>query len=207
LAAGVKRMFQPELFDRPIVPGLRFRPDIVTSEAERDLIARIDAVDLTPFRFQGWIGKRVTASFGWRYDFEDASFAPTEPLPAWLLPFRETAAAFAGLPASEFVQALLTRYDAGAGIGWHRDRSVFEHVVGISLGEPATMRFRRRKPGGFERAKILLPPRSIYHLSGEVRHDWEHGIPEMDVTRWSITFRSLSAKGLAAVPIEQPRKA
>jgi alkylated DNA repair protein (DNA oxidative demethylase) len=184
---------QPDLFERPLVPGFRFQADVLTPHAERELIQQIDAIDLTPFRFQGWTGKRVTASFGWRYDFDDASFGPTEPIPAWLLPARHIAATFAGLPADELVQALLTRYDPGAGIGWHRDRPVFEHVVGISLGVPAAMRFRRRKPGGFDRANAPLPPRSIYDLSGEVRHEWEHSIVEMDETRWSVTFRSLSA--------------
>jgi DNA oxidative demethylase len=90
---------------------------------------------------------------------------------------------------------LLIRYDPGAGIGWHRDRSVFEHVLGISLAAPATMRFRRRRPDGFARASVLLEPRSIYHLAGEARHHWEHSIAAMAVTRWSITFRSLSEKG------------
>jgi alkylated DNA repair dioxygenase AlkB len=91
------------------------------------------------------------------------------------------------------VQALVIRYDPGAGIGWHRDRPVFEHVIGISLGVPATMRFRRRRPGGFDRASVLLAPGSVYHLAGASRHEWEHSIAEMDVTRWSITFRSMVA--------------
>jgi DNA oxidative demethylase len=90
------------------------------------------------------------------------------------------------------VQALLIRYDPGAGIGWHHDRLVFEHVIGVSLGAPATMRFRRRRSGGFDRASASLAPRSIYHMTGEARHEWEHSIAEMEVTRWSITFRSLS---------------
>ena len=111
--------------------------------------------------------------------------------------FAQRAARFAGLQPDELVQALLIRYDPGAGIGWHRDRPVFEHVLGISLGAPATMRFRRRKPGGFDRASVLLAPRSIYHLTGEARHEWEHSIAAMEVTRWSITFRSLSQKGRA----------
>jgi hypothetical protein len=34
------------------------------------LIERIDATDPTPFRFQGWTGKRLTTSFGWSYDFK-----------------------------------------------------------------------------------------------------------------------------------------
>jgi alkylated DNA repair protein (DNA oxidative demethylase) len=56
------------------------------------------------------------------------------------------------------------------------------------------MRFRRRRPDGFDRVPALLAPRSIYHLSGEARHEWEHSIAEMAITRWSITFRSLSKK-------------
>ena len=57
-----------------------------------------------------------------------------------------------------------------------RDRPVFEHVIGVSLGATATMRFRRRRP----------VPRSIYHLTGEARHQWEHNMAEMEMTRWSI---------------------
>ena len=176
--------------------GLAQAEGIVTPREEQALIASIDAAKLSPFRFHGWFGKRLTASFGWSYDFETARFAPTEPIPAWLLPLRAKAARFAHLAAEDLVQALLIRYDPGAGIGWHRDRPVFEHVVGISLGAPATMRFRRRRAGGFDRASAELAPRSIYHLSGEARHKWEHSIAAMAVTRWSITFRSLTRKEL-----------
>jgi len=185
-----------DLFDTVPVPGLAQAEGIVTSEEEAALIAWIDASGLEPFRFQGWFGKRLTRSFGWHYDFDTARFAVTEPLPDWLLPLRDKAAGFARLPADDFVQALLIRYDPGAGIGWHRDRPQFEHVVGVSLGNRATLRLRRRIARGFERASIQLAPRSVYHLAGEVRHQWEHSIAPMDVPRWSITFRSLSFKGM-----------
>jgi len=188
-----------DLFDTAPVPGLSQIADIVTPTEEAALIAHIDDSGLSPFRFQGWLGKRLTHSFGWRYDFDTAQFAATEPLPAWLLPLREKAAAFAEMAPEDFVQALLIRYDPGAGIGWHRDRPLFEHVVGVSLGNPAILRLRRRIARGFERASAELAPRSIYHLSGEVRHEWEHSIAPMDVPRWSVTFRSLSEKGRAAV--------
>lgn len=184
-----------DLFGAAVLPGLALAGDIVTPGEEAELIARIDAAGLAPFRFQGWIGKRLTASFGWTYDFDKASFTPAAPIPEWLAPLRARAAAFAGLVPEDLVQTLLIRYDPGAGIGWHRDRPVFEHVVGISLGARAVLRFRRRRAGGFDRASIDLAPRSIYHLSGEARHGWEHGIAEMAATRWSITFRSLSDKG------------
>jgi alkylated DNA repair protein (DNA oxidative demethylase) len=186
---------QPDLFGDAGLAGLSQAGGFVTPCQEQMLIASIDAAELSPFRFHGWLGKRLTASYGWRYDFDDASFAPAEAIPDWLLPLRTKAARFAGLQPGELVQALLIRYDPGAGIGWHRDRPVFEHVLGISLGAPATMRFRRRKSGGFDRASALLAPRSIYHLTDEARHKWEHSIAGVEVTRWSITFRSLSEKG------------
>lgn len=184
-----------DLFDAPVVAGLAQRDYIVSTAEEAALIARIDDTGLSPFRFQQWTGKRLTRSYGWSYDFETGAFAPTEPMPDWLDDVRSRAARFAGLDPDELVQALLIRYDPGAGIGWHKDRPVFEHVVGISLGHEATLRLRRRSDRGFERAKAALAPRSIYYLTGEVRHQWEHSIAAMDEPRWSITFRSLAGQG------------
>ncbi|MDQ0837137.1 alpha-ketoglutarate-dependent dioxygenase AlkB [Sphingomonas faeni] len=189
-----------DLFGTPVLPGLHTMPDIVDRDEERMLIERIDATDPTPFKFQGWTGKRLTTSFGWAYDFEAGRPVAAEPMPDWLLPIRDRAARFARLDPLLLIQALLIRYDPGAGIGWHRDRPVYEDVIGISLGEPATMRFRRRREVGFERASAPLVPRAAYHLSGPVRHDWEHSIVEMDRPRWSITFRSLSAIGRKTLP-------
>ena len=40
---------------------------------------------------------------------DDASFRRADPLPCWLLPLREKAAAFAGVGADEFAAALLDR--------------------------------------------------------------------------------------------------
>lgn len=154
------------------------------------LISRIDESGLTPFRFQQWTGKRLTRSYGWAYDFERGRLEPTEPIPVWLDSLKVRAALFAGLSHDELAQALVIRYDPGAGIGWHRDRPVFKDVVGISLGAPATMRFRQREGATFRRASAPLGPRSIYHLSSEARHDWEHSITAMEVPRWSITFRT-----------------
>jgi len=183
------------LFDAPLIAGLEYRDEII-SEAEEDaLIRKLADEDLSPFRFQGWLGNRKTKSFGWRYDFDDASFSRTEPVPEWLDPIREKAASFASLQPNDFVHVLLARYDPGAGIGWHRDRDVFEQVVGISLATPATLRFRRRKPNGFDRASLDVAPRSAYLLSGEARWDWEHRITPGEQQRFSITFRTLSEKG------------
>ncbi len=180
-----------DLFDTPALPGLSTRADLIDPDEERMLIARIDATDLEPFRFQGWTGKRLTTSFGWSYDFEVGQPREAPPIPDWLKPFRDRAAGFAGLNGADLVQALLIRYDPGAGIGWHRDRPIYGHVLGISLGEPAVMRFRRRRACGFDRASMPLEPCAAYHLSGAARHEWEHSIVEIERPRWSITFRSV----------------
>ena len=184
-----------DLFGEALLPGLDYRPDFITAEEERGLIAQVQAMNLSPFRFQGWTGKRMTHTFGWRYDFDDASFAPADPLPDWLQPLRAKAAGFAAVNADEFVHALIARYDPGAGIGWHRDRPVFDKVVGVSLGAPEVLRFRQRTEDGFRRAELPVDPRSAYLLSGEARHHWEHRITPGEGLRFSITFRTLSQLG------------
>ena len=192
-----------DLFDRPPIAGLRTREDFLSAGEERALADRILALELSPFRFQGWEGKRLTTSFGWRYDFDDRSFAHAAPIPGWLEPIRARAEEFAGLPPSSFGHALLIRYDPGAAIGWHRDRPHYEEVAGISLLGEEKMRFRRRRPeGGFDRLSLPLPRRSIYLLTGEIRHGWEHSLAPVESLRLSITLRALSAKGRALTGLE-----
>jgi alkylated DNA repair dioxygenase AlkB len=183
------------LFDTPLIAGFRYEEALISEAEERQLLERLDQLELAPFRFHGWLGNRKTKSFGWRYDFEDASFTRAEPIPEWLQPLREKAAGFAGLRPGDFVHVLLARYDRGAGIGWHRDRDVFEQVVGVSLNTPAKLRFRRRTADGFRRASVQIEPRSAYLLSGESRWTWEHSIFPGEQLRFSITFRALSEKG------------
>lgn len=183
------------LFAEPPIAGLGYREEFI-SESEHDrLVERLADLDLAPFRFHGWTGNRKTRSFGWRYNFDDASFQPTEPIPEWLQPLRETAARLAEVRPDDIVHVLLARYDPGAGIGWHRDRDVFDRVVGVSLGSPAVLRFRQRTPSGFRRASLQVEPRSGYLLIGEVRHQWEHSIAPAKQLRFSITFRTLSRLG------------
>ena len=188
-------MTQANLFADPLIAGLEYQTAFIDADEERVLIERLDAMDLAPFRFHGWLGNRKTQSFGWRYDFDDASFNPTEPIPDWLHSLRDKAAVIADVEPAEIIHVLTARYDPGAGIGWHKDRSVFEKVVGVSLGSPAILRFRRREGSSFRRANLPVDPRSAYLLSGEARHDWEHRILPGEELRFSITFRTLSELG------------
>jgi DNA oxidative demethylase len=184
---------QVSLFDA-MPPGLRVRDEFITAREETALIETFATLPFQPFAFQGWFGRRETVSFGWRYDFNDARLHPAPPMPDFLLPLRERAAEFAGLSAEALEQALIIRYDPGAGIGWHRDRPVYHRVVGLSLESACVLRFRRREGARFRRFSLDAQPRSAYLLSGEVRHEWEHSIAPVEQRRFSVTFRSRGAR-------------
>jgi alkylated DNA repair dioxygenase AlkB len=70
-------------------------------------------------------------------------------------------------------------------IGWHRDRSVFGDVVGISFLSSCTLRLR------FERQNLIVEPRSVYLLRGPSRTEWEHSISPVNTLRYSVTFRNV----------------
>jgi alkylated DNA repair dioxygenase AlkB len=183
---------QGELFAAPpVVPGLRLIAEAVSEVDERALEARLDAAPLAPFQFGQWEGKRLTTHYGSGYDFSRQRVAEAPPLPDWLIALRDELAPQVDLAPDLFQAALLIRYDPGAGIGWHRDRPQYDKVLGLSLSAPCVLRLRRRTPSGFDRQSVDLPPRSLYLLSGEVRHEWEHSIVPLDVTRRSITFRTV----------------
>jgi alkylated DNA repair dioxygenase AlkB len=169
---------------------LRYLPEFIGAADEQELVAHIATLAFKPFAFQGWFGKRETVSFGWRYDFNDSRVHPAPPLPDFLLPLRARAAELAEVAEHQLEQALVVRYDVGAGIGWHRDRPVFDKVVGISLLAPCVLRFRRREGPRFRRFPLEAQPRSAYLLTGEIRHQWEHSIAPLEQLRYSITFRS-----------------
>jgi alkylated DNA repair dioxygenase AlkB len=183
---------QGDLFDDALpVPGLRLVPDAIDPAAEARIAALIDAAPLAPFQFGQWEGKRLTMNYGSAYDYQRGRPTPAPPLPDWLEDLRGRVVPLLGRDPAAFGQGLVIRYDPGAAIGWHRDRPQYDEVIGLSLSASATLRLRRRAEGGFERAKVELPRRSLYLLSGPVRQAWEHSIAPQDVTRRSVTFRSL----------------
>jgi len=184
---------QMELFDAPLVlpAGFHYQRELISPLEEQRLLDQISSLPFREFEFHGFVGKRRTVSFGWRYDFAREQLQRAEELPDFLLQLRESAAIFAQLPALDLRQALVTEYPAKAGIGWHRDKSAFEEVIGISLCSPCQFRLRRKAGEKWERFTLTTEPRSVYLLSGPARTHWEHSIPPVDQLRYSITFRSI----------------
>jgi alkylated DNA repair dioxygenase AlkB len=186
---------QSDLFViEPAAPqGFVYRDDVVTVEEEQALVARFRDLPFKPFEFHGFLGNRRVVSFGWRYDFSSAVLQPSYPIPPFLLSLRERAAVFANILSDTLQQVLINEYAPGAGIGWHRDKAMFEDVIAISLGGSCTLRLRRKQGGGWERAAQEVHPRSAYLLRGPVRREWEHSVPPVDRLRYSATFRNFVA--------------
>jgi alkylated DNA repair dioxygenase AlkB len=172
--------------------GFRYRPDLISPPDEDALLAHVRELPFRDFEFHGYTGRRRVVSFGWHYDFAGRQLRKADDIPEFLLPLRRTAAAFAGLGAEQLRHVLVTEYGPGAGIGWHRDKSVFVETVGVSLLSPCVLRLRRKVgERKWERANVEAAPRSAYLLSGPARSEWEHSIPQVDALRYSITFRNL----------------
>ena len=176
----------------PTLPeGFRYQPDLLSPDAERVLLEGMRQLPFREFQFQGFVGKRRVVSYGWRYDFNQQALQQAEDIPEFLLPLRNAAGGFAGILPENLRQVLLTEYDAGASIGWHRDKKMFGDVVGVSLLSACRLRFRRKAGATWERASLTAEPRSVYLLRGPARTEWEHSIPAVDALRYSITFRTL----------------
>ena len=192
----MKRRDQPGLFasETALPEGFRYQAEFLSPEEERELVGRIEALPFESFQFHGFVGKRRVVSFGWRYDFNDRELQKADDMPPFLLPLRRRAASFAGLGPDDFQHVLVTEYAPGAGIGWHRDKAIFDEIVGISLLSPCDFRFRRKNAGQWERATVVTAPRSAYLLRGPARNEWEHSIPAMDRLRYSITFRNFRGR-------------
>jgi alkylated DNA repair dioxygenase AlkB len=170
--------------------GFKYAAELISRDEEQALLAHIRELPFKEFEFHGYLGKRRIVSYGWRYDYTERRVREAEPIPAFLLPLRERAAAFAGMHADKLRQALVTEYDVGAPIGWHRDKPEFGEIIGVSLLSACTFRLRRKVVEKWERVSIVAEPRSAYLMSGASRTEWEHSIPPVEQRRYSITFRN-----------------
>ncbi len=173
-------------------PGLVYRSEFLTADEETALVREVEAISFREVRMHGVAARRTTAHYGYSYAYETFRVEPTEPIPPFLQPLRRRCADFASLAWEELVEALVTRYPPGAGIGWHRDAPAFgDKVIGVSLHAPCIMRFRWEK--GAERLvyERVLEPRSIYVIGGTARWQWQHSITNTPGLRYSVTFRTL----------------
>jgi alkylated DNA repair dioxygenase AlkB len=176
----------------PIIEGLQYVPDYLTSEAEDGLMRAADAHEWQmtvdhPFQV-----------YGYHYNHKRIEAYRIGELPIWA---RELATRLRndGLIPDVPNQMVVNDYPAGSGFFAHVDQAVFgDTIVSVSLGSACVMRFSHSNSGQIE--ECLLEPRSALALSGDVRWNWKHEIPARKVDifggyerprsrRVSLTFR------------------
>ena len=188
MCSGQLSFFEP----LPSLPeGLEYRAELVSPDEETELLEHFRELDFREYEFHGYLGKRRVVSFGLRYDPDESTVRHAGDIPGFLLKLRQKAADFARLAPSELQMALVTEYARGAGIGWHRDRPVYRDVIGVSFGSSCRFRLRRKRGSSWERASLIVGPRSVYLLRGPARTEWQHSIPAAERLRYSVTFRSM----------------
>lgn len=183
------------IVERP--EGLRYLPDLLDVDEEGDLLDRLTSLEYGEVRMHGQVARRVVRHYGVNYAFESATVTPGEPVPVWLSGVHVKCADLLGVPVGALVEALVTRYPSGATIGWHRDAPAFGDVVGVSLASACGLRFQHGAGSQRRVFEQRLEPRSAYVLTGPVRTQWQHSIPAVAATRYSITFRTLRRGWLA----------
>ena len=174
--------------------GLVFEAEIMTAAEEAAFLPIIQEMPFGPFRMHGVDARRRVIRFGGHYLSGSAEMKPACEFPRSLELLRERAAAVSGVPAHTLSESLVIEYPPGAGIGWHCDSPPFGIVVGISLGAACRMRFQRGEGMQRQTWSLELPPRSLYVLTGSAREEWQHSIPAVKETRYSITFRTLKVR-------------
>lgn len=183
----------------PLPPGFRYIEEWLTATEEETLLRHVEALSFVPIRMRGVTAKRQVVHFGWDYGYESWRITPASPIPDWLMDLRARSADLIEVPVDAMEEALVTRYEPGAGIGWHRDAPMFgPTVVGVSLKGACRMRFQRNAGARRETAECRLERRSVYVLSDEARSAWQHAIPPTKELRYSVTFRTVRRKN--AVP-------
>jgi alkylated DNA repair dioxygenase AlkB len=188
-------MQQAWLFETPprLPTGMVYEPAFITVDEEAGLLDEIARLPLTEAKYKQYIAKRRIKSYGASYDFSSNELLPAGPIPPFLDFLLERIANWTQVPAPDFSHALIAEYKIGTQLGWHRDVPEFGIVVGISLGGPCRMRFRRyppKKGKNIETLSLDLEPRSAYVMRREARWGWQHSIPPTKSLRYSITFRT-----------------
>jgi DNA oxidative demethylase len=176
--------------------GLTYQPEFLSLDDEEALIREIETYAFHEVVMHGQAARRTVLHFGWDYDYDGWSIHPADPPPPLLRALADRCAEVAAVAPASLEQFLVARYPPGATIGWHRDAPMFgTPVIGISVGASCRMKFRRKVGERYLMHELTLEPRSLYIIGGEARTQWQHSIPPTKGLRYSVTMRTLKAKG------------
>jgi hypothetical protein len=60
---------QHSLFPPGLPKGFYYQNELLSPDEERILVEKFASLPFREFEFRGFLGKRRTVSYGWRYDF------------------------------------------------------------------------------------------------------------------------------------------
>jgi alkylated DNA repair dioxygenase AlkB len=161
-----------------MIDGLKYFPDFISSEEEKELLSIIDA--------QEWNSrslKRRVQHYGYVYDYTKRKIDSSShlgPLPEWLGKIHDKISTYFEHKPD---QAIVNEYTPGQGIGPHIDCvPCFGPVVAsLSLNSPCSMVFGKDK----ELKSLWLEPRSLLVLTGPARYEWTH---QIHACKWDFRF-------------------
>jgi len=201
------------------IEGLFMVEEIVDEEEEERILACLRGED--GWRTMSKRGRRVL-HFGHIFDYveEVVVEAKDHPIPDYLDDVMESIQGL-DVPGAggkvtahpleperqiQFDQIIVNAYDKTQGIHPHVDRThcFGPVIVGLSLGDSATLTFSRRSEWGHHTHQVFLPRRSVYIMTGDARYLWRHGLdPALNARsrsgeRVSITWREVISPETAA---------
>ena len=190
-SAGMLTLFP----DESIFPaGFSYQEAFLSKEEEEALLIAIAGVDLHQFIFQGYEAKRKVASFGWDWNFETRTLAKGASIPDSFYPLVEKVSGHLAIPSGKIAELLVTEYEAGTVINWHRDAPPFDTIIGISLLSDCIFKLRPQQKELQTRQasrSLNVRRRSLYVMGGDARSEWQHSIAPVKSLRYSITLRTL----------------
>ncbi len=173
-----------------IVDSDRLRTEIAATSPWTQERLKVAGGVLVPFpRLVSWHGD---SGVTYRYS------GINHPAKDWTQPLLEVRGRLqAGFPNLPLNGVLLNRYRSGQdSIGRHADQEddlvVGAPIIGISLGQPRTIRFRPLGGTAKQEIKLSLADGSLLLMFGDCQKTWTHEIkkePGLDGERISLTFR------------------
>lgn len=170
-----------------MIDGITYHPNFVKDDDSlfADLMKIVD--------WDSRMSARKTASYGTAYNYSQMSY-PARP---FLNHLSAIAADIHITLGFEPNNCLINLYaDGNSAMGYHSDQVDIladgTGVVIVSLGAARTLRFRSiADKQSF--ADFKLEPGSLFYMSQQVQHLWQHAIPKTPASgmRMSLTFRKI----------------
>lgn len=177
-------------------PGFAYLADFLSRDEEASLLGELASLDWDGagvFRRRGQVVRRRELDFLQAYARNARTLAAGRPLPAALASLRARIATRLAMEEAAFGQVIAALYRPGAGIDWHTDAAVFgAPICGVSLGGLCSLQLRASRVGPIW--SLAVDPRSLYVLEGAARWEWQHRIPPLKETRFSVTLRALGGR-------------